>query len=312
MKAFVCTTYGPPDVLALKTLDQPIPKAGEFLVRIHATAVNSGDVRVRGLVVEGVLKVVMRLVLGWNKPRKPILGTVLSGEIVEVGAAVKKFSLGDEVMAMTGFNFGTFAEYVVLNEKSIVGLKPKNASHKEAAAIIFGGSTAIHFLEKSKISTIQNAKVLIYGASGAVGTSAIQIAKHFGAEVTAVCSGGNHDLVERLGARHVLDHTNSDWLGQAEKYDLVFDAVGKISYKMSRSILKPQGKFLTVGGLDVASETVQQLDLLRLLFENKQLDAVVDRVYPFDELVEAHRYVDSGKKKGNVVVSLIESEVIGR
>jgi NADPH:quinone reductase-like Zn-dependent oxidoreductase len=304
MKAFVCTTYGPPEVLELRTLEQPTPKTDEFLVRVKATAVNSGDVRVRGLVVEGALKIIMRLVLGWNKPRKPILGTVLSGEIVEVGAAVKKFSRGDEVMAMTGFKFGTFAEYVLLNEKSIVGLKPKNATHEEAAAIIFGGSTAIHFLEKSKINTIQNPKVLIYGASGAVGTSAIQIAKHFGAEVTAVCSGTNHDLVSRLGASHVLDYTNSDWLSQAEKYDLVFDAVGKISYKMSRSILKPKGKFLTVGGLDVASETVQQLDLLRQLFENKQLDAVVDRVYRFDELVEAHRYVDSGKKKGNVVVCL--------
>jgi len=304
MQAYICTAYGTPDVLALKTIEKPSYKANEFLVKIKATAVNSGDVRVRGLAVEGILKLVMRLVLGWNKPRKPILGTVLSGEIVAIGAAVSKFSVGDEVMAMTGFQFGTFAEYIVLNEKSVVVRKPTNASHVEAAAIIFGGSTAIHFLDKAKIKERKNAHVLIYGASGAVGTSAIQIAKHYGAEVSAVCSSQNRDLVEKLGANRTLDYNNKDWMHQAEKYDLIFDAVGKISYKTCRNMLKPKGKFLTVGGLDVASETVQQLELLSKLFENGQLDPVLDKIYNFDAMKEAHRYVDTGRKKGNVVVQL--------
>lgn len=304
MQAYFCTAYGSPEVLELRTIDKPVPKADGILVKIRATAVNSGDVRVRGLAVDGVLKLIMRVALGWNRPRKPVLGTVLSGEVVEVGAAVKKFAIGDEVMAMTGFKFGTFAEFILLNEKSVLVHKPKNASYEQAAAIIFGGSTAIHFLEKARLKSINNAKVLIYGASGSVGTSAIQIAKHFGAEVTAVCSGQNHDLVEQLGAHRVLDYNNLEWMDHGVKYDLVLDAVGKISFKTCKELLKPKGKFLTVGGLDVASETVAQLDFLAQLFENNQLDAVVDRVYGFQDMKDAHRYVDSGRKKGNVVVRL--------
>jgi NADPH:quinone reductase-like Zn-dependent oxidoreductase len=304
MQAYYCTSYGKPEVLELRTIARPVPKADEFLVKIKATAVNSGDVRVRGLAVEGILKLIMRLVLGWNKPKKPILGTVLSGEIVEVGSAIQKFSVGDEVMAMTGFKFGAFAENILLNEKSVVRKKPKNASYEEAAALIFGGSTAIHFLEKAKIKEIDNPKVLIYGSSGSVGTSAIQIAKHFGAEITAVCSAANHNLVKTLGALTVLDYQDANWMNETKKYDLVFDAVGKISYKTARKMLKKKGKFLTVGGLDVAAETVEQLNLLAQLFESGLLDAVVDRVYPFDAMVEAHRYVDTGRKKGNVVVRL--------
>ena len=304
MRAYYCTKYGAPEVLELKTIEKPVPKAHEFLIKIKATAVNSADIRVRGLVVEGILKLIMRIVLGWNKPRKPILGTVLSGEIVALGNAIEKFSVGDEIMAMTGFKFGAYAEYIILNEKSVVVKKPKNATHEEAAALIFGGSTAIHFLEKAKIKEIMNPKVLIYGASGSVGTSAIQIAKHFGAEITAVCSAANHNFVKNLGALIVLDYQDDNWMNETEKYDLVFDAVGKIAYKTARKMLNPKGKFLTVGGLDVASETVQQLNFLVQLFENKALDSVIDRSYPYEDLVEAHRYVDTGRKKGNVVVRL--------
>ena len=304
MRAYYCKSYGPPEVLELRTVETPEPKPNEFLVKIKATAINSGDVRVRGLVVKGILKVIMRIVLGIRKPRNPILGTVLSGEIVQIGSEIRRFKVGDEVFAMTGFKFGTFAEYILLTEKSVVAKKPKSASHAEAAALIFGGSTAIHFLDKSKIEALAKPKVLIYGASGSVGTSAVQIAKNYGAQVHAICSAKNHDLILKLGAEKVMNYDNSEWMNNSEQYDLIFDAVGKIKYPQCKSMLKAKGKFLTVGGLDVASEKVAQLELLTKLFESEKLDAVIDKIYTFEQMIEAHKYVDSGRKKGNVVVEI--------
>lgn len=303
MKAYVATKYGGPEVLELVELERPKVGPKEILVKIHATAVNSGDVRVRGLQVEGFLKVVMRLVLGFNKPRKPVLGTVFSGVVAEKGALVTQFDEADAIFGMTGFSFGTFAEYVVINSKTPAALKPKNATHEEAAALIFGGSTALHFLQKAKIADKTNPRVLIYGATGAVGTSAVQLAKHYGAHVTAVCGTSGMELTQSLGADVVLDY-NKNWQSQAKNMDLVFDCVGKINKRDCSELLNQKGAFLTVGGLEVAKETKEQLEILSELFDAGKLQPVIDKTFDFKDMQAAHAYVDSGRKKGNVVVQV--------
>lgn len=301
MKTYITKQYGGPEVLEMVEQDKPTIKPNEILVKIHATAVNSGDVRVRGLQVEGFLKVMMRLVLGFNKPRKPVLGTVFSGVVAEKGALVTHFDEADAIFGMTGFSFGTFAEYVVISDKTPAVLKPKKASHQEAVALVFGGSTAIHFLEKSGIPAMMSARVLIYGATGSVGTSAVQLAKHYGAHVTAVCGPSSMDLAKSLGADEVLDYTQN-WQNSAKNMDLVFDCVGKIKKKDCKLVLNKNGKFLTVGGLEVAKETTAQLNLLSTLYDANKLNAVVDKTFDFSDMQAAHAYVDSGRKKGNVVV----------
>ncbi len=304
MKAVVCSKYGPPDVLKLTEIKKPLPKDDEVLIRIKATAVNSGDVRVRGLAVSGIMRFVMRLVLGFSKPRKPILGTVLSGVVEEIGNKVKLYKPGDEVYAMTGFKFGTYSEYISLTENGTIALKPVKASFEESAAIIFGGSTAIHFLNKAKIGSKPNKEVLIYGATGSVGTSAIQISKYYNANVSAVCSEGGIQLARSLGADNVVDYTKDDFTKTEKKYDIIFDAVGKIKKKECLKCLFKEGIFITVGGLEVASETKDQLLFLKDLYDNNHLKAVIDKTYNIDDIVEAHRYVDTGRKKGNVVVKV--------
>ncbi len=312
MKAVICKAYGAPEVLELKAVPKPLPKDSEVLIKIKATAVNSGDVRVRGLVVEGALKVIMRLVLGITKPRKPILGLVFSGVVEEIGPKVTKFKVGDEVYGITGFRFGTYAEYIALKESATVISKPNNATHKQAVALIFGGTTAIHFLEKAGIKDQTNKdntkpnKVLIYGATGSVGTSAIQIAKHYGAHVTAVCSTKGIDLVRSLGADSVIDYTRENFASKDQKYEIIFDAVGKITKKQSAQTLQPKGVFVTVGGLDTASETRDQLELLKRLYETGTLKSVIDKTYTLDQIVQAHHYVDKGHKHGNVVIKVGE------
>ncbi len=306
MRAVFCTKYGPPEVLKIELTKRPEPNADEILIKIIATAVNSGDVRVRGLAVEEFLKLVMRLVLGFSKPRKPILGTVLSGIVEEIGKNATRFKPGDEVFAMTGFKFGTYAEYVSIKENGNVVHKPSNASFEESAAIIFGGSTAIHFLNKAKIECTPGKRILIYGSTGAVGTSAIQIAKYYNAVVTAVCSESGIDLVKSLGADDVVVYTKEDFTKTDKKYDIVFDAVGKIDKETASQCLTKGGVFVTVGGLEVASETREQLLFLKDLFETNQLKAVIDKMYNIADIVEAHRYVDTGRKKGNVVVKITE------
>lgn len=256
------------------------------------------------MVVEGFMKIVMRFVLGFTKPRKPILGVVLSGIVEDAGKNVKLFKTGDEVFAMTGFNFGTYAEYITLKENVTIELKPVKASFEESAAIIFGGSSDLHFLTKAKINSKQNKKVLIYEATGSVGTSAIQIAKYYDADVTAVCSETGIELVRSLGADKVIDYTKDDFTKSGMKYNIIFDAVGMISKKESSHCLLKDGVFVTVGGLEVASETKEQLLFLKNLFDNNQLKGVIDKTYNINEIIEAHRYVDTGRKKGNVVVKL--------
>lgn len=301
MKAIIAKKYGGPEVLEFVELETPKIKANEILVKIHATAVNSGDVRVRGLAVEGILKLVMRLVLGFNKPRKPVLGTVFSGTIEAKGADVTLFDEADALFGMTGFSFGTFAEYVVINEKTPAVLKPKNASHEEAVALIFGGSTAIHFLEKAGIPEMMSPRVLIYGATGSVGTSAIQLAKHYGAQVTAVCGPSGQKLAKSLGADEVLDYTQN-WQNKVKNIDLIFDCVGKIKKKDCKNFLNKNGNFFTVGGMEVAKETKAQLELLAQLLEAGKLNPVIDKTFDFNDMQAAHAYVDSGRKKGNVVI----------
>lgn len=304
MKAVICTAYGPPEVLKLTEIPRPVPKDNEVLIKIVATAVNSGDVRVRGLAVKGFLKVVMRFVLGFSKPRKSVLGTVLSGVVVKAGKDVKNFQPGDEVIAGTGMKFGCYAEYIALREDSVISRKPTAASFEEAVAIIFGGMSAIYFLEKAGIASGAGQKILVHGATGSVGCAAVQIAKHHKAHVTAVCSGQGAELAKKLGADSIVIYTQQDFTMLNEKFDIVFDAVGKTSKKQCSRLLEKNGKFITVGGLDVAKETKAQLGQLQSLFDEGELHACIDRVYTLDEIVEAHRYADTGKKKGNVVIKI--------
>lgn len=304
MKAIICTNYGGPEVLKLAEVPKPTITSKQVLVKVMSTAVNSGDIRVRGLKVAGPLRIIMRLVLGIARPRKPVLGIVLAGVIESVGREVTHFKPGEEVFAMTGFQFGTYAEYAVLPEKSMMALKPTNASFNEAAAVVFGGATAIYFLQKAGIETISKPTVLIYGATGAVGTAAIQIAKSYGANVTAVCGEGGVGLVEKLAADTVVVYTKQDFTTLLNKFDIIFDAVGKTTKKKCRHMLKKGGVYKTVGGLEMAAEKVEQLHLLKSLYEAGNYQATIDRVYPLGEMVAAHAYVDTGTKKGNVVIEV--------
>ena len=306
MKAVVCPAYGPPEVLRVDNISKPVPKDTEILVQIKASAVNTADVRVRALAVEGFLKIIMRFVLGFYKPRNPVLGTVFSGVVVQVGEKVSNFAVGDEVYGLTGFKFGGHAEFIALRVNAVVTTKPANATHEEAAALLFGGQTAIYFLEKARIAQKTSPEVLIYGAKGSVGTAAIQIAKHFKANVTAVCSEKGSALARELGTDSILLYDKEDFTKVDKKFDLVFDAVGKTTKKQCSHLLKPGGQYKTVGGLETASESVAQLKLLRELYESGFYKPVIDRVYTMDQIVEAHRYVDTGRKKGNVVLKIAE------
>jgi len=305
MKAVICPKYGPPEVLQIQEVPIPLPKASEVLVKIIAAGVNSGDVRVRSLDVKGLMRIVMRLVLGISKPRQPILGNVFSGVVESVGDKVSKFNIGDHVFGMTGFKFGTYAAYIVVDENSTVLELPNNATHDEAAAIVFGGQTAIYFLNKAKIAEISNPKILIIGATGSVGTAAIQIATYYNAAITAVCSSDGQWLVSALGVKNIMLYDREDFTTTTEKFDIIFDAVGKSSKKQCIHLLNKNGTYKTVCS-GYASESIHQLKLLKELFEKGAFKAVIDKTFPMEQIVEAHRYVDTGRKKGNVVLSISE------
>ncbi|MCC5922062.1 MAG: NAD(P)-dependent alcohol dehydrogenase [Cyclobacteriaceae bacterium] len=304
MKAVLCEGYGGVEVLRIATMDKPNIKADELLIRIYATTVNSGDVAVRSLKGNHVQKIFMKLIFGWNKLRNPILGTNYAGIVEQIGSDVNSFEIGDEVFGLRGFKFGTHAEYVAIKEDSVVEHKPINATFVEAAALLFGGQTAHYFIHKSSIPKISGLKIMVYGATSSVGTAAIQIAKYYGAEVTAVCSDYSEDLVLKLGADKVIFYNKSDFTQTDEKYHVVFDAVGKISRKQIESLLLDSGQFYSVAGLDYAKETKFQLMFLKEIFETGIYNPCIDRIYTIDEIAEAHRYVDTGKKKGNVVVQV--------
>ena len=245
MKAIFCTKYGNPQVLQIQDIDKPIPNENEILVKIISTCVNSGDVRVRGLVVQGFLKIIMRVVLGFNKPRNPILGTVFSGEVENIGSKVSRFKVGDKVYGMTGFKFGTYAEYLTINQDGNVIEMPNNASFDEAVSLIFGGQTSVHFFDKMKIAQKPNADLLIIGATGSVGSSAVQIAKYFGANITAVCSSNGKSLMEFLGIEDIVLYDKEDFLDLPKRYDFIFDAVGKTTKKHCNKLLKEGGIYKT-------------------------------------------------------------------
>ena len=307
MKAIVCTKYGPPEVLQLREVEKPTPRDNEVCIKIFATAVTASDCIVRGFKIPiwHPIGLMMGLALGFTKPRQPILGMVLAGEIESVGKDVKRFKKGDQVYGMTGLGFRTYAEYKCMSEEKCLVKKPSNVSYEEAAAIAYGGILAGHFLKKGNIKSRQ--KVLIYGASGAIGTTAVQLAKHHGAEVTGVCSTTNVELVKSLGVDTVIDYTKEDLISRGELYDFILDAVGKSkSSKLKlqcKKALNKNGKYISVDNGNPKSLT-EYLVIINELIEAGHFKTVIDRCFPLEQMVEAHRYVDKGHKKGNVVITV--------
>src|SRR5512138_637068 len=289
MKAIVATKYGGPEVLQLKEIQKPTPKDNEILIKVHATTVTAADFRMRSFSVPAAVWIPARIALGITKPRQPIFGSELAGEVEAVGKAVTRFKLGDQVFASTlTENFGGYAEYKSLPETAMIAKKPVNMTYEEAAAIPIGATTALRLLRKGKIQRGQ--KVLIYGASGSVGTYAVQLAKHFAAEVTGVCSTSNLDLVRSLGADHVIDYTKEDISAREERYDVIFDTVVRFPKSQSSKALASNGKFVSMAKLDT-KENMDNLIFVKKLSESGEIKAIIDRCYSLEEMVEAHRYV---------------------
>jgi NADPH:quinone reductase-like Zn-dependent oxidoreductase len=325
MKAIVCTAYGPPEVLQLREVAEPVPKENEVLIRMHATAVAIEDVMMRRS--SGPQ--------GLGKSRETILGTYVAGEVEAVGRRVRRFEVGDQVFGFTGFfgGLGAYAEYTCISENGCLVRKPANATYEEAAAIPNGGLTALPFLrDVGRIRSGQ--RVLVYGASGAVGTAAVQLARYYGAKVTGVCSGANLELMRSLGADTIVDYTKEDFTQNCQTYDIIFDAMGKISFSRCKNSLAPRGIYLTtvpmpetvlhmlrtmlIGGkkarfaatgLMPARRKRKDLIFLAELVEAGKMKAVIDRRYPLEQIAEAHRYVEKGHKKGNVVITVVPDDI---
>ena len=308
MRAAVCTAYGPPEVLQIRTVPDPRPRDKEVCIRLVATAVTASDCIVRGLKLRGVYRLVLRAAFGIRAPRQPIIGMIAAGEIESVGREVTSFKPGDQVFGMEGFRAGTYAEKVCWPASSALALRPANLTYEESAALPYGGLIASFFVRRLKVREGQ--RVLVYGASGAIGTSAVQLARHLGAEVTGVCSTTNVELVRSLGAATVIDYTKEDFTLNGGRYDVIFDAVGK---RKSAKAMLNAGAALASGGVsmsvDDAFPRTKKEDLLvvKELAESGAFRPVIDRRYTLEEIVEAHRYVDLGHKKGNVIVTIAPS-----
>jgi NADPH:quinone reductase-like Zn-dependent oxidoreductase len=304
MKAVVCTAYGPPEVLQLREVDAPRPGKNQVCIDVVATAVTASDCIIRGLKLSGFRRLAVRIVYGWRAPRV-VLGMIVAGDVESVGSDVRSFKAGDQVFGMGGFHFGAYAERLCWPAGAALALRPANLTYEEAAAIPYGGLLASHFVRRLNIRKGQ--RVLIYGASGAIGTSAAQLARHLGAEVTGVCGTANIDLVRSLGAAEVIDYTREDFTRKSERYDVIFDAVGR--RKSARAMANSAAALMHGGvrmSVDDGMPRTRPSDLatLKQLAESGELRPVIDRRYRLEEIVEAHRYVDQGHKKGNVIVTV--------
>lgn len=302
MKAIVATKFGAPEVLQLQEIKKPTPKNNEILIKVHATTVSAGDSRMRSFTVPPLFWLPARITLGFTKPKHPIYGMELAGEVEAIGKDVTRFKTGDQVFASTlTENFGAHAAYKCLPEQAMVAIKPSNITYEEAAAVPIGATTALRLLRKGNVQRGQ--KILIYGASGSVGTYAIQLANFFGAEVTGVCSTAHVDTVKSLGADWVLDYTKEDFSSREDRYDVIFDTVGKLPKSKASRALAPNGTFVTMARMD-SKESMKNLTFVRELIEAGAIKVVIDRCYPLEDMVAAHRYVDAGHKQGNVVITV--------
>jgi NADPH:quinone reductase-like Zn-dependent oxidoreductase len=324
MKAAIYERYGPPEVLELRDVAMPAPEDDEVLIKIHATTVTAGDWRARSLVVPAGFRLFSRLFFGISKPRRRVLGTELAGVIEAVGSNVRNFRAGDRVFAFPGAGYGSYAEYRCMPEDGPVAPMPPNCSFGEAAALSFGGTTALAFLRKAKLT--HGERVLVNGASGGVGTAAVQLARHFGAEVTAVCSGGNAEMVTSLGAARVIDYTREDFTRNGEKYDVIVDTAGTAPYARSKHSLGKRGRLLLIvadlpamlpmlwssltSGIRIIAGPMggraEEMRFIADLAREGKFRPFIDRTYPFERIVEAHRYMDTGRKRGNVVITVAE------
>ncbi|MFW9783820.1 MAG: NAD(P)-dependent alcohol dehydrogenase [Candidatus Heimdallarchaeota archaeon] len=327
MKAIVCTKYGPPEVLQLREVEKPIPKDNEVLIKIHATTVTMGDCEIRSLKFTGLLKLLMRLGIGFRKPRKrsSVLGQELAGEIESIGNKVTQFKKGDLIFGSPGFHFGAYAQYTCLPEKGVILIKPENMTYEEAAAVPIGGLEALHYIKKAQIQEGQT--ILIRGASGSIGTVAIQLAKYYGAEVTGVGNPLSLEVMKSIGADKVIDYTNEDFTQNSKTYDCIFDIIGKSSFSGFERSLNKNGTYLLAnpdiklinrekrtaknkgfnyisGNRDETNEMLEQLNFLKELIEEGKLKTVIDRRYPLEKMVEAHKFVEEGQKTGNVVINM--------
>lgn len=321
MRAIVYAKYGPPEVVAIAEVPTPRPKKREVLVRIHATTVTTADWRARSLRMPGGFGLLGRLVFGIFGPRRPILGTELAGEVEAVGDAVRRFAPGDRVFAFTGARYGAHAQYRTIAEDGMIARKPANLGFEEAASLSFGATNALSFL-RDKAGIQRGDQVLILGASGNVGTAAVQLAKHFGAAVTAVCSTANVDLVRSIGADEVIDYTRADFAQARDRYDIIFDTTGTTTLARCEASLKRHGRLVAVQGsvgqmlglerasrqsgkkviAGVAAVTAGDMELIAQLAESGALRPVIDRRYSLEDAAIAHAYVDTGRKRGSVVL----------
>lgn len=309
MKAAICRKYGPPEVLQIKEVEKPVPNDNEVCIRIRASAVTASDIFIRSSKLPIQYLIPMRLMMGLTKPRKSIFGLVLAGEIKSIGKNIRRFKTGDKVYGITGFGLGTYAEYKCMKETNstygCLELMPANISYEEATSAVYGGALALQYMEKGNIQPKQ--KVLIYGASGTSGTIAVQYAKYLGAEVTGVCSTKNIDFVKSLGADKVIDYLQEDSIQPGEQYDFILDSVGRMKTsklkKACKKALSPKGKYVSIDDGDLKLDS-NRLSILKGLIEAEHIKPVVDRNYPLEQIIEAHRYVEKGHKRGGVAITI--------